>query len=155
MAEVLAFAASVIAVIQISDRVIQLAKYYIDASSDTPPGLRVILVEISTINTILKSLEYLDKCNHITPALWNQISGPNGPIEGCRHSITELERLFPSDSVALPAPKWSSRSSKKRKVKATMATLAWPLKAGRVRELLQKIAQYKAALTLALTTESV
>lgn len=155
MAEVVALMASVIAVIQLSDRVIQLTKYYIEASSETPSDLRVILVEISMISAILKSLEYLHQCDHLTPALWSQIAGTDGPIEGCRRSITELEKLFPSDSIALPAPTGFASRSKKRRVKALVATLAWPLKAGRARDLMQKIAQYKAMLNLALTTESV
>jgi hypothetical protein len=154
MAETLAIAASVIAVIQICDRVIQLAKYYIDISADIPADLRAILVEISTVNAILKSLEYLDKGNHITHALWNQLSGPSGPIEGCRHSITELENLFPSDFVPTSTSTSKSGSSKRRKIKAATDALAWPLKVRRAKELLQRIAQYKAALTLALTTES-
>jgi hypothetical protein len=155
MAEVLALMASIIAVIQISDRVIEMAKYYIESSSDTPSDLRVILVEISTINSILKSLEYLHQHGYITPELWSQIAGLHGPIEGCRRSITELEKLFPSDSVPLLAPEASARSSKKRKVKVALATLAWPLKATRARQLIQNIAQYKAVLNLALTTDSV
>jgi hypothetical protein len=152
MTEVLAAVASVIAIIQISDRVIELAKYYIESSANAPSDLRTILVEISTVSAILKSLEYLHKCDHIMPTLWNQI---HNPIEECRQVITDLEKLFPSDSVTIPTPSRSTKSSKKRKAKAVVAALAWPLKAGRARELLQRIAQYKAILNLALTTDSV
>jgi hypothetical protein len=154
MAEVVAVMASVIAIIQISDRVISLTKYYIESTSGAPSELRIILVEVSTLNVIFKSLEYLEKCDHTSPALWSQIAGPDGPVEGCRQSIKALEGLFPSESIALPAQNGQPRSAKKCKVDALLNTLAWPLKAHRARDLLQKITQYKTLINLALSTES-
>jgi hypothetical protein len=153
--EALAVVASIIAVIQISDRVIGLVKYYLEASSGAPSDLRVILVEISTLNTILKSLEYLQHCDHITPALWDHLNASDGPIQGCYRTIAELEKMFPPESAVSRQTNNGSSSSKKRKVEVLKATLAWAFKAPRAKELLQKITQYKAVLNLALTAESV
>jgi hypothetical protein len=154
MAEVVAVMASVIAIIQISDRVISLTKYYIESTSGALSELRVILVEISTLNAIFKSMEYLHKCDHTSPALWSQIAGPDGPVEGCRQSVKGLEDLFPSKSITLPAQNGQPSRAKNRKIDALLNTLAWPLKAHRARDLLQKIAQYKALINLALSAES-
>jgi hypothetical protein len=154
MAEVIAVMSSIIAIIQISDRVIELVKIYIESSTDAPSDLRTILVEISTVKSLLKSLEYLHQYDHTTPALWSQIAGPNGPVEGCRQSITELEKLFPSDSVKMPVHHDRVTNSRKHKVKRMLTTLAWPLKANKARGLLQKIVQHKVTINLALASES-
>ena len=152
MAEVLAAVASVIAVIQISDRIIELCKFYIGLLAETPPSLRAVLIEISTLKTVFEALQFLEECDHSTPALQKQLSAPDGPIEGCRFAIAELEKLFPTESVRKAGRNVST--SKRQKVQVAFATLAWPLKQSRVQELLQQISNYKAVIQLTLTTES-
>lgn len=101
IAEAIAVVASIIAIIQISDRVISSCKFYIQAASDTPSELRAILVEISTLKSLLESLQFLETYAHATPALWKQLSGQDGPIKECRRSITDLEKLFPVDKLPI------------------------------------------------------
>lgn len=151
VAETVALLASIIAIVQISDRVISCCKFYIQGASETPSELRAILVEISTLKSVLESLQFLETCSHAAPALWKQLSGQDGPIEECRRSIAQLEKLFPADE--LPVGGSRSRSFRK-KVKLAHTSLAWPLKARRARELLQTIIQQKTMINLALTTES-
>jgi hypothetical protein len=151
MADVFGLAKSVIAVIQIADRVVGLCKFYIEATSDTPSDLRAIFIEISTLKTIFENLEFLRASDNTSSLMLKQLSGQNGPIEGCRKSVTELERLFPSDSVQTLGQEASR--SKRRKVKIAFTTLAWPLKAEKARLLLQQIVQYKTSINFALTTE--
>lgn len=149
--ETIAVMASIIAIIQISDRIIDLCKFYMQAASDTPSDLRVILVEISTLKSVLESVQFLETCNHAMPALWKQLSGSDGPIEECRRTMADLEKLFPADQIPVTA---NRSRSKKRKVQLALTSLAWPLKARRARELLQNIIQQKTTINLALTTES-
>src|SRR5690242_20011340 len=108
-AETVAVVASIIAIIQISDRVISCCKFYIESTTDTPAALRVILVEISTLKSVLESLQFLQSCTHAAPALWKQLSGQDGPIEECKRSITALEKLFPAGNIPVvgrqPVPK--------------------------------------------------
>jgi len=78
------------------------------------------------------------------------IIGQNGPIEECRRSIADLEKLFPADID--PATE-NSAKSKSHKVQQALRILAWPLKAHRARDLLQVIIQQKTTINLALTTE--
>lgn len=140
MAEVLAVVASVIAVIQISDQVIGLCKFYIESlSSEAPSSLRAVLIEVSTLKTVLEGLEFLSKCDNFTPALQKRLWASDGPVEGSRAAITALEKLFPKESVQS-----GQNASKRQKVQAALAALAWPLKQGRVQELLQQISSHKA-----------
>ena len=150
MAEAIAIGASVIAIIQITDRIVGLCKFYIENVKDAPSDLRAILLETSTLKTIFENLKFLSACDGSYSTMASSLSGADGPIEGCLQSVTELEELFPSDSVHL---KGQSRS-KKRKLKSTLASLAWPLKETKARKLLDKIACYKSTINLALITES-
>lgn len=145
MASALAFGASVIAIIQIADRIISLCKFYIDAS----PDLRVILLETSMLKTIFDNLNFLMTSNNLVSTTLKALSAEQGPVEGCRRSIAELEKLFPSDCIQNIGQSWT----KKQKVKATLATLAWPLKESKARKLLDDIMRYKATITLAITTD--
>ncbi|KAK7591843.1 hypothetical protein V3481_006481 [Fusarium oxysporum f. sp. vasinfectum] len=149
MAEVLGVVASAIAVIQISKEVISLCKFYIEAlSSDAPTSLRAVLIEVSTLKSVLEGLEFISKCETFTPILQNRLAASDGPIEGCRAALTALEKLFPKQSLQN-----RQNASKRQKVQATFATLAWPLKQGQVQDLLQKISRHKDGIQLALTTE--
>ncbi|KAL1611933.1 hypothetical protein SLS60_000156 [Paraconiothyrium brasiliense] len=149
--ETIAVVASIIAIIQISDRVISACKFYIQALSDTPSELRAVLVEISTLKSVLESLQFLKTYAHAAPALWEQLSGQDGPIEECRRSITELEKLFPTEKNSIVR---SQSGPERHKVQFVHSTLAWAFKVRRVRELLPIIIRQKAMINLALTTES-
>ena len=150
MAEVIAVGASVIAIIQITDRIIGQCKFYIETARDASSDLRVILLETSMLKTIFENLNFLTACNSGVLSAASTLSGEDGPIEGCRRSITELEKLFPSDFIQTT----EQNRSKKRKVKATLAALAWPFKEKKARKLLDEIMRYKATITLTLTAES-
>jgi hypothetical protein len=98
MAEI-GVAASVIAIIQISGEVIKLCKFYIETSRDAASDLRIILLETSTLKTIYENIDFLRTCDSGASAILDSFSGEDGPIEGCRRTITELEKLFPSDCL--------------------------------------------------------
>ncbi|KAH7207772.1 uncharacterized protein BKA55DRAFT_586490 [Fusarium redolens] len=139
MAEALGVVASAITVIQISQQVIKLCKFYTELlSSEAPSSLRAVLIEVSTVKSVLEGLEFLLICDTFTPSLQNRLPGSDGPVEGCRAAMIAREKLFPKDSVQ------SGQSTSKRQ--RVQATLAWPLKQGRVQELLQQISRHKAGI---------
>ncbi|KAF5667413.1 hypothetical protein FDENT_12143 [Fusarium denticulatum] len=149
MAEALGVVASAIAVIQISKEVISACKFYIEAlRSDAPTSLRTILIEVSSLKSVLENLEFISKCETFTATLQNRLAASDGPIEGCRAAMTALEKLFPKRSLQS-----GQNTSKRQKVQTTFATLAWPLKQGQVQDLLQQISRHKEGIQLALTTE--
>ena len=148
MAEAVAAVASIIAIIQISDRVITACKFYIQSASETPSELRAILVEISALRAILDSLRFLQSYAPCEPALWKQLSGKQGPLEELKRLMLDLEKLFPQDDF-----RSSFSAPPAKKAKLLRASLAWPFKARRAQELLKTILQQKTNLSLALSIE--
>ena len=150
MAEAVAIGASVIAIIQIADRIIGLCKFYVETARDAPSDLRLILVETSALKTILENLNFLTACDGPDSTAARRVSGADGPIEGCFRTVTELEKLFPSNSILTRGRK----SSKTRTLNSVLTALAWPLKESKARKLLDEMMRYKTTISLALTTKS-
>jgi hypothetical protein len=142
--------ASIIAFIQVADHVIDLCKSYLEAARDAPSDLRAILIETSTLRTLLDSLRFLASCGH-SPTTLHVPAGEEGPVEGCLRAINEIETLFPSD-YTIPKGPWSS--AKRQRVKVALAVLAWPFKEKKARKLLAELMQYKTTISLSLSTES-
>lgn len=149
MAEAIAIGASIVAVIQIADRVIGLCKFYIETVRDAPSDLRAILIETSAMKTILENVQFLISCNNGSLKMQDCLSGADGPIEGCQSAIAKMEALFPS----VYAQGSMGNKTKRRKVKASLDALAWPLKENRAKKLLEEVIRYKTTINLALTTE--
>ena len=97
MAEVLAIGASLIAIIQISDRIVGLCKHYIQNVQGAPSDLRLILLETSAIKTIFENLNFLTACDSGVLNIVSGLAGVDGPVEGYLKSVIQLEKLFPSD----------------------------------------------------------
>jgi hypothetical protein len=81
----------------------------------------------------------------------SNLAGKDGPIEGCKRSMTALELLFPSDTSQTQG---QQGSKKKRKLTAALATLAWPFKENKAKKSLEEISQHKSTISLVLATES-
>ena len=150
MAEAIAIGASVIAILQITDRIIGICKSFIRSAQDAPSDLRAILLEVSALKSVLENLEFLIGSNDSSSVLVCNLCEADGPVDGCLRSLQELEGLFPRDSV----PVQGQEQSKRRKLKSTLTSLAWPLKETKARKLLDDIVRYKSTITLTLTTES-
>ena len=150
MAEAVAIGASVIAIVQIADRIIGVCKYFIGSAHDAPSGLRAILLEVSALKTVLENLNFLIECNSASTLIISSLCKADGLIDGCLRSLQELENLFPQESVAVEGRSCSKRS----KIKCTLTSLAWPLKETKAKRLLDDIMRYKSTITLTLTTES-
>ena len=150
MAEAIAAAASVIAIIQIADRLIGTCKSYINSVRDAPSDLRTILLEISTLKTVFENLQFLNSCDSPCSPMFNSLCGKDGPVEGCLRSVTELAGLLPPNETKIA----EQGQSKKRIIKSTVVSLAWPLKETKARKLLDDILRYKATITLGLTADT-
>jgi|SRR3569833_36087 len=144
--EAVAIGASILAFIQVADRVIDLCKSYLESVRDAPSDLRKILVETSALRAILENLQFLRSCDHGPATL--HLPHLERSITECLMAITEMEGLFPSSSSTHPV------SSKRRKARITLKALAWPLKENRAKKLLGEMVQHKTTISLALTTES-
>lgn len=136
-------AANIIAIIHATNRVVVLCQRFLAAVQDAPGELRVILIEVSTLRSVLKQLELLVSCNEGLPVL-DALALNHGPIEGCRKVISELENLLPAESV------FALQSKKK----AVLTAFAWILKEHKAKALLDELREYKSTIALALTTDS-
>ena len=141
---------SIIAIVQITQKIITACQFYIGAVDGASADLRVILIEVSALKGIVEGLQYLTKPNVADSAFLHQVASVTGPFEGCKKALEELEALFPSTAVQS-----NGRGSKRRKLDAAVAALAWPLKTGKAKKLLQEIIQHKTTINLALTAEFV
>ena len=93
MAEALGLAASVIAVVQLSDRVISLAKRYITDFQDAPRELHAIHIEVSTLNAVFDSL-YLS--GGLKGAGIPRVPGLEDAVAACQETVHGLEQLLVS-----------------------------------------------------------
>jgi hypothetical protein len=149
--DLLSIIASYIAIIQIADRLVSNCKGYVKSVKDTPNNIRIIIIEVGSVRCVLELIrdpvpEDGDDNNDMSFRLQN-LRGEDGPVEGCKKALIALSSLDPDPVV-------QSTHEKRRKL-FSLTTLAWPLKEGKARKLLQDIRRYKATMSLALTTETV
>jgi hypothetical protein len=147
----LSIIASSIAIIQVADRLVSICKSYLKSVKDAPNDLRIIIIEVGSVRCILELIRDLvpedsEDNNDMSFRLQN-LRGEDGPVEGCKKALIALSSLVPDPAV-------QSTHQKRRKL-FSLTTLAWPLKEGKARKLLQDIGRYKATMSLALTTETV
>ena len=150
MAEIIALSSSVIAIIQLTDRIIGCCKYYIETARDAPSDLRSILIEISALKVLFENLDFLVRCDTLSETLKNNLSSRDGPINGCHRAIKQLEKLFPQSGLAEDG----QMRSKKQKLTSTLTVLAWPLKETKARKLRDDLDRHKLTINLVLTTNT-
>ena len=150
MAEPFSIAASVNAVIQITDRVISLCKLYIQTARDAPKALRIMLIEVSALTMVLENVKFLCECDEELSAVLDLEEQGEGPNKGCHRALENLESLFPPTDLSSQ----TSRKRNKNRLGASLRALEWPLKANKAKSLLEEITQYKATITFAIATSS-
>ena len=146
MAEVIALTASIIAVVQLADRIASVCKSLIETVQDYPRDLRLIFVETGSLKVIFESLRFLNEDDPVDSALLQRLRGADGPVEGCKTAMDRLDRLFPP----LPLPSSKHNGAKRQKLQTTFTSLAWPLKAEKARKLLDEIMRHKSTINVAL-----
>lgn len=149
MAEAIGIFASIIAIVQITDRVIGLCKFYIETVHDAPSDLRSILLETSMMKAILENVDPLVSSSGDGTSILKRLSGPHSPIQACHTIMTKMEALFPSSSHQA-----RDNPSKRQKVKASLANLAWPFKAEKAKKLMGDLSNVRATINLALTVQT-
>jgi hypothetical protein len=100
----LSAAASVIAMVQIADKIIDLCRAYTTGVKDAPAELRAILIEVRSVKCVLKVIELLDTSGEAETAFQGVeiLEKLQGPLEGYKEALNSLKGLFPpqSESVA-------------------------------------------------------
>ena len=148
MAEGIGLAASVIAVLQITNSVISVCYDYTAAAQGASWELPRIRNELDNLRTVLQTLEPLAKQAELAnPATGTRTStlallcGTEGVLEKC---LRELKRL----DEKLKSPSWSDGYGPKRK--AVIQVLRWPLQKADTEKALKAISRYKDILATAI-----
>ncbi|KAK7962926.1 uncharacterized protein PG986_003751 [Apiospora aurea] len=144
-------AASIIALIQMTDRVVDLGRAYIGSATDASKDLRRILAEVSAVKTILENLQFLRENDAEFTGVLQVLERKDGLVSQCTHCVSELEMLFPSD---MSSSVGAGPGTGKQRAKRVLKSLSWPMKEPKANKLLQELAAHKLNLDLALTTES-
>ncbi|KAK8008090.1 hypothetical protein PG991_010641 [Apiospora marii] len=146
MAEALGVAASVIAVIELTDRVVELCRAYIGSATEASRDLRRILAEVSAVKAILENLQFLGENDAEFSGVLQILERQEGLIPQCTRCVAELEKLFPPDV--------RGTGKGKERMQRVLTSLSWPLKEAKAKKLLGELAAHKLNLSLVLTTES-
>ncbi|KAK5241369.1 hypothetical protein LTS06_012121, partial [Exophiala xenobiotica] len=146
MAEAIGLAASIIAVVEIAGRIASVCKLLIETVRDCPRDLHLIFVETGSLKVVFESLLFLKEDDPADSVTLQRLRGSDGPVEGCKAVMDQLNRLLPSESLHIP----QSKGAKRQKLQTTVTSLAWPLKAQRARKLLDEMMRYKSTIIVAL-----
>ncbi|KAH7136380.1 hypothetical protein EDB81DRAFT_762066 [Dactylonectria macrodidyma] len=143
--EALGLVSSVIAVIQMTDLVIDICKHYIGAVKGAPGDLSLILIEASALKGLLDPLKTLLQSPRSCPSS----DSLTAPVEECRRVISELGVLIGCDGKSNGQ---GGRKKKTKKMTLCLDSLAWPLKQSKAMKLLNELATHKATISLSLQT---
>lgn len=159
---VMEFAASLIAVVGLADQVIRCCYRYISAVKDCPGDIRVLLVETSTLKSVIGNLETLHRTNDSNPVLerlFLGLGGKDGPIRGCRDCLAEIDKLLPDDRAQEGAGDDGRESGgggkmkKRRALQPTIERLAWPLRETKAKKLVDDLRRFRESISLALVVD--
>ena len=76
-----------IAIVQITDRIIGLCKFYIETVNNASSDFRLILLETSVLKTIFESLSFLKVYDSDILDILSGLASVDGPIERYLKSI--------------------------------------------------------------------
>ncbi len=151
MAEGLALAASVIAVLQITNSVISVCYDYSAAVKGASWELPRLKSELESLRNVLQQLEPLAKQAEFAQSAPNtrlpafaELCGSEGPLPLCSHEIRDLEAV-------LKSPSWCDGFGPKRK--ALVQVLRWPLKGKETEKARERIGRFRDVLLFAMTAD--
>ena len=144
MAEPVSVVASVIAIIQISSKVISLCYNYRSLVTTAPRDLLSITQELQDLTTVLQRLQEIAE----------KVEGPNS------QSTDRLKALSLLNKQDGPLPRClaelralEAKLELETGMKAVGQALLWPLKEKDVRRPIERIAGFRASLTVALNAD--
>jgi len=156
MAEALGIAASIIAVLQATSKVISICYDYKACASDSSWELPKIIDEIKGLRNVLETLERLaseiDVAQPAAKARLPTLQLLCGPGDGADTGLLDLclEELVKLKDRLAP-PKWLGPRGSRRQ--AIGQVLRWPLNRGDTVKMLETIGRFRDLLNLALTAD--
>jgi hypothetical protein len=135
----MAEAATVVQLVQFSGLVLSCCYEYISKAKSAPEEIQKAINEISSLKGILENLKPLAE----TPGderfnLLKSLDRADGPFEACSDALKELDKKLRALTEA---------SNVRRR-------LQWPLEAGKIEAVLQKLSEHKTSFILALAGDN-
>jgi hypothetical protein len=153
MAEAVAVAGLIFSAFEVAQRVYKIGKAYVDTVKDGKRTFYCVLIEVSSVREVLECLQDLVETDVEGFSSVGSLFGDDGPVDGCRKVLQELEELLTSRALG-PPPTGIGEEEKSWRVRCRQATRAvtWPSTLETVQRLQREISQYKSTMTLALQT---
>jgi Fungal N-terminal domain of STAND proteins len=147
----LSITANVIAILQLTSTIISSCTAYISAVKDAPKDLRAIMIEVGSLQAIIRVID-LPTPDQAHSRLLESLRGPSGPLDRCKEALKALSKLLDEHNTEQGTD--DTRPTKRAKTLPSITTLAWPLKRNKAKDLLEEIGKYKSTISLALTADS-
>ena len=150
--DALSITANVIAVLQISHKIISICYDYASAVKGSSWELQRVTEEVQSLRNVLEALANLArKAEGASPTEESRLPTLKllcepgvGPLSRCLLLLETLESK-------LAPPSWGGSVGSKRR--ALIQALGWPLKEGNTKKTLEEIARFKATLGLAVAAD--
>ncbi|KAL6399216.1 hypothetical protein AUP68_17760 [Ilyonectria robusta] len=152
MAEAMGLIASIIAVVHASEVVVKVCKSYIESVRNYPSELRRVLLEVCTLKAVFDNLQFLHSKDYSTSPILSDISSQEGPVEGCRRAILELQNQLPADNKGGCA---TTGTSTRERLILALDRWASPSRIKKVYAILDELTRYKSTITTAFSAELV
>ncbi|SLM37986.1 P-loop containing nucleoside triphosphate hydrolase [Lasallia pustulata] len=149
MAEGLALAASIVAILQITNSVISICHDYGAAAKDAPWAK--VNAEMKSLRNVLQTLQPLaEEAEFGSPSAGTRLPtlallcGPQGLLNCCLEEVGRLDER-------LKNPSWSDSFGPKKK--ALIQALRWPLNKAETMKTVDDVSRYRNILNLAITAD--
>jgi hypothetical protein len=148
--EPLSAAASVIAVLQLSEAVLSACCRYLNKAKDASSDILRVIHRVGYLSALLRDLQQHATADPASSTLAGLI-GEQGPLAVCQRSLEKLKARFPpamigSGSGSGPGPVSLSLSLRQK--------LTWPFEAKKVDDVLERIATQLPVIELALVGDT-
>jgi hypothetical protein len=151
--ETLALASTFATLLGFSMQLYSNCRYYVDATrGDCPNDLKLILIETSSLEATVKSVELILSFSDTRAEDEERLKRQIGkPLKDCQECMEQLLKLVPKPMLK----DGEHKLSKREKVKILLNALAWGVggKMGTCAMLLKHLRTHKATLSLGLTSE--
>ncbi|KAA6411304.1 MAG: hypothetical protein FRX48_04584 [Lasallia pustulata] len=151
MAEGLALAASIAAILQITNSIISICHGDGAAAIDAPWELAKVNAEMKSLRSVLQTLQPLaEQAEFASPSAGTRLPtlallcGPRGLLKCCLDEVRRLDEQ-------LKNPSWSDNFGPKKK--AFIQALRWPLNKAETTKALDDVSRYRNILNLAITAD--
>lgn len=147
MAEVIALAASIVGLIEVSTKVISHSGRLIREIKTAPKELHLIHIETLTLKGILNSLQSLHDANRIPQNSLEKLQGWNGLVDICRRTLADLDKILSSGSQ-VPGDQAGGRDN--HWMQPRLDRILTALKASRAKKLIGDVRRFTDLIKIAL-----